>query len=99
MKSAQRSYPDLAVGFLLCFFLLSNGWYIFNCSLMVFVPFQYHKKPLKTKKPTVRAGSRISLTGEAQKPGLSFGNFLLRLLGVRITKHDSSPQLDHSKSY
>jgi hypothetical protein len=36
---AQRSYPDLAVGFLLCFFLLSNVIIILS---------------LKTKKPAVR---------------------------------------------
>jgi hypothetical protein len=76
---AQRSYPDLRLGFLLCFCLLSNVYIIFPLDC-----------PYATKNPPVRAGSfALFMLSKPKIPDLDRAA-LLGLLGERIDNHHSS---------
>jgi hypothetical protein len=77
---AQRSYPDLKLGFLLCFFcLLTNVFIIF--------PFD---QPYTTKNPPVRAGSfALFMLSKPKIPDLDRAA-LLGFLGETCSKHDIS---------
>ena len=83
---AQRSYPDLGLGFLLCFFcLLSN---VCICSSLVFLCISAVQSA--TKNPPVRAGSfALLMLSKPKIPDLDRA-LLLGFLGERYTNHFSS---------
>jgi len=83
---AQRSYPDLWLGFLLCFFcLLSN---VFICSSLIFL--RVFAVQFAIKNPPVRAGSfALFMLSKPKIPDLDRAA-LLGFLGERIDQHLSS---------
>ena len=86
---AQRSYPDLRLGFLLCFFcLLTNVFIIFSSILSAYSASLRFNFP--TKNPPVRAGSfALFMLSKPKIPDLDRAA-LLGFLGERYCSHDTS---------
>ncbi len=82
---AQRSYPDLGFGFLLCFIcLLTNVFIIFSRIAL------HRCDKSSTKNPPVRAGSfALLMLSKPKIPDLDRAA-LLGFLGERYSKHDNS---------
>ena len=83
---AQRGYPDLRLGFLLCFFcLLTNVFICLFSSSSASLRFNF-----PTKNPPVRAGSfALFMLSKPKIPDLDRA-VLLGLLGERCSKHHTS---------
>jgi len=89
---AQRSYPDLGLGFLLCFFcFISNVFIIFSVSFLAFsASWRFNRIDFSNKKPACPGGFvRVFVLSKPKIPDLDRAA-LLGFLGERHSQHDNS---------